>query len=135
VLGLHPVQPLGALRRHQERAGLRGECGQPIGRPPPDQRSVAAAVEQLGGQLADRLHGDEPRRAVGSPVHESLVDQGLQRLQEIDVARPRRDDLVQGRHGRSAREDREDGEDPARRLVEQVVAPQQRAAERLLPGR
>ena len=133
VLGLQPVEPVGALRRHQQRARAR-----------PDSRAsrtaarrqtagpVAAGVEQLAGQLAHDLQRREPLRsrprragpAPGRPARSRRRADRRRRARGATSSRASR--------RRPAGEDGERGEHPAGRLVEQVVAPQQRAAQGLL---
>ena len=97
--------------------------------------AVAAGLQELAGELPHHLQRREPVGAVGTGPHQPLVDQRLDGLRAVDVGRRRGHDLFQRVQGGPAGEDGEGGERAAGRLVEQVVAPQQGAAQGLLAAR
>src|SRR5436853_7264718 len=80
-------------------------------------------VEPLGGVLADRLEHPEPLARV---ANEAFVDKRLQRV-ELSIS-----DLLVSFERAAAAEDGDPGKEPPLGLVEQLVAPFDRGAERLL---
>src|SRR6266536_2737958 len=78
VLGLQPVEPDGGARGAQLGLGELPELEEIRGAPAPDVLRVAALVEPLERELADRLQ--HPEAAVRE-ADEALVDQRLQCVQ------------------------------------------------------
>ena len=107
-------------------AGAVGELEQPVGLAPPQGVLLTRSVESLPCELADRLEHPEALLAVrvGAAADEALVEQRRQRV-EIRVA-----DRFGGVEGAAAAEDGEPGEQLLLVVVEQVVAPGDRRAQR-----
>ena len=90
------------------------------------------------GVLADRLEELEPRLAVDtvSPAEEALVDERRERVQDEPVLELLRDADELGRLEREpADEDGRARKEGPRRRIEELVAPVDRAAQRLVAGR
>ena len=107
--------------------GMRVALSQPV--------PLTALLRLLDGVLADRLEHREPRLALDpfGLANEALLGQRRQSVEGIAaLAAADALDLVQPR---AADEHREASEELAVGLLEQVVAPRDRAAQGLLPSR
>ncbi len=113
---------LDRLVRHPE--GLR-ELEKEPGVPPPKLSFVARLAEPLRRKLSDRL---EHPVALVRETEEALLDERLHGV-EVGIRH-----LLRGRESAAAGEDREAGEQPLLVPVEEVVAPLDRRAQRLLAG-
>ena len=100
-----------------------------------DELDLAVGLELLGGVRPDRVEQPEARLAVGDllDLDQALVDERHQAVEDVAAELGRRpaDRLRRGEVA-AAREDRQPVEQPPAAVVEQVVAPGDRAAERLL---
>ena len=116
---------LDSSRPEQVRVRLLGEC-QKVRRVAPAQLvALARLLEPLGRILADRLQHPE---AFARVAEEALVDERLERVQ-VGLR-----DLLSGLERAAAAEDRESREQVSFPVVEQVVAPGDRRAQRPLAG-
>ena len=131
VQSREPEAPLGAQQVRPRLLGQRQEAPRVA---VAYRLRVGAGGELLQRELADRLEHDGARPgAVLLLADQALVDQRLQSLQHVDAqlvaAADRLDVLQLG----APREHREAREQAPPRLVEQIVAPRDRAPQRLLP--
>ncbi len=96
---------------------------------------LAAFGGQFPGQLPDDLRHQEARfRFAGCAPDQAVIAQLLQRRQNLG-AQVRAADRLDLGEARAAGEDRKAAEQAARRGPQQVVAPEDRRAQGLLPGR
>src|SRR5207253_6544806 len=101
-----------------------------------DRRRFATLYQRVGGELGNRMqHQDAWRIEIRKPAEETLVGELIESLDNItaDIFGWATDrlNLLQARAAREHREAREQAAFP---LVEQVVAPLNRPAQRLLPA-
>ena len=89
----------------------------------PERVALAALVEPLGRELADRL---EHHEALAAAAEQALVDERLEQV-EVGVA-----DRLGGLRRHAAREDGEPAEQLLLLGVEQLLAPRDRRVERAL---
>src|SRR5262245_16392284 len=103
-----------------------------------DRRALVASVEHLRGELPDRLEEREPRGLAVEVLRadEALIGERREAVEHVDAEVLRRPGGRLRRHGvEAATEHGEPIEQPARARVEELVAPGDRAAQRLLPLR
>src|SRR5262249_27863461 len=123
VIGLEPLQPRRLLGAPQTGLGALREPEEPASVPPLDLAGVARRAEPLARQVPDRLQHPE---AHAGPPDEALADERLQPTHAHPHDPP-------GRLERAAAgEDREAREEPPLRLVEELVRPLDRRAQRPL---
>ena len=104
-----------------------------------DQLDLAVGLQPLGGVRPDRVQEPEARLAVGRllDLDQALVDERHEPVEDVaaDLRRPaRRSPRPRRGRSRSAKTDSRSSRQRAA-VVEQVVAPGDRAAQRLLAGR
>jgi len=134
---IEAIEPVLLSGTHQLRLRIEGQRQEVILVPPADRVGLVALGELLEPVLPDRLEHLEARLAlVGrEDAQEALVDEGRQAVDDVDAEFAVR---VADRGGafdrRAADEDREAPEERALGLVEEVVAPVDRAAKGPLPA-
>ena len=136
VLVVEPRQPGGRVRARQRGGGLLGQGQVPGGVPLPGRPGFGVGLQFLAAELADRLQHAHPRSArprrgdrhpqqvAGHQAGQAVQHRGLggaHRLHRVQRA-------AAGEHAQVP-------EQPLFRLVEQLVAPCDRVAHGLLPGR
>src|SRR5262249_41025439 len=126
-----PLQAIEALGLARGGGGEREEVG---GVPLLDSRGLAARLQHLQGVLADRLQHPEARLGIRADLlQQALRDQRAHAVEYVDAERAVRvADVLGSLEGAAADEDRETPEQRLLLGVEQVVAPGDRASERLL---
>jgi hypothetical protein len=123
VLSLEPVEPLGRVRA-RVRLGLLRQLEEVLGVAAAQLSGLARCVEPLVRILADRLQ--HPETLAVADADEALVDERLQHVQ-VGVAHG-----LGGLERTASGEDREPGEQPLLVFPEELVAPLNCRAERLL---
>ena len=135
---LQPVQPRTLLGTEELRLGLLHEAGEELAMAKRDDGGVRSRREPLATVFPDRLEHPEPGLAGRGFVdpQQALVDERRQALEEVEP------ELRAGSHTavadfrlEPADEDRDPREERLLDRVEEVVAPVDRAAQRLLAGR
>ena len=133
MLQLQAVQPGALVGSREVRGGAPGEVEEPGSEPATNLRGLGAAVEHLAGELADRLEHREPRLGRVEHPEQALVRQLADRVDEVVAGHPVGPaDRLGRREVDPAPEDRQALQQPPPRLVEDVVAPRDGAAQRLL---
>ena len=131
---LQQVQPGPAAGAREAGPGLLGQPQIDGGVPPGQLLRLAAFRGQLPGQLPDDLQHEEARfRFAGRAPDQAVIAQLLQRRQGFG-AQVRAADRLDLREARAAGENRKAAEQAARRGPQQIVAPEDRRAQGLLPG-
>ena len=139
VIVLDAVQPDGAVLGRQMGHGGLGVVGEVLGVPSPDRKGLPVGLQPLEGERADRLQHHEPRVGVlGVLAQEALVDEARQAVEHVEGGAPARLRPADGLGGlelEAAHEHGDRGEEALDGRVQEVVAPGDRAAQRLLPRR
>ena len=128
LVGAHDLAPRDSSASGSEELDVPVAQRRPIGR---------SSTGLLHGVLADRLEHREARLAVRRPPtwrSEALVDQRRERVEHV-AARSAAADRLDGLEAGAADEDRQPAKSDRSGVVEQVVAPGDGAAQRLLPLR
>ena len=139
MLGLETVEPGAGLRSHQVRLGLLGKCQEVFGMATLEGGQLTAGLQLLKGVLPDRLQHREARLALGGLLRaeEALFDQRAHAIEDVGfrilgVGEGRVVHSFPSTEGESADEDRQATEQSLLGLGQEVVAPGDRGAERLL---
>ena len=139
MLELEPVEPAPLVAAGQLAARPRSASATYQSRwRRPDEVGLAARLELLRGELADRVEQPEPRLAVGRllDLDQALVDERHEAVDDVAAElRGRAADGLGRLEVAAAGEDGQAVEEPPPAVVEQVVAPGDRAAQRLLARR
>ena len=135
VLELQAIEPAPLVGPGQLGGRLRDERHVPVAMAGADEVGLTVGLEPFRRVLPDRVQEPEARLAVGRllDLHEALVDQRHQPVEDVatDLGRRTADRLGRGEVAPGG-EDRQPIEQPLPAVVEQVIAPGDRAAERLL---
>ena len=136
MVELEPVEPLLPVRAEQLGSGslrqrLIGRRVTVFGR-----LGVAALLQPVGGVLADHLQHEQARFfEIGHPPQQALIGELVEAREHIDAEILRAAHSLDLFETRAACEHRESLEQSLQRFIQQVVAPGDRARERLLPSR
>ncbi len=135
VLELEPVDPAPLCRTRQLPRRPFHERHVPLAMAVADQVSLAVGLESFRGVFTDRVEQPEARLAVGCllDLDQALVDERHQAVEDLhaDLGRWPADRFGRGEVAATG-EDRQPVEQSLAAIVEQVVAPGDRSAQRLL---
>ena len=137
VVLLEPVKPLFSPWTKEMRLRLLRQRDEGLQMAIANQVGFATFLEQLHGEIANRLqHQEAWLIEVGKAAQQALICQLIERVDDIPA------DILRGAADRfelfqvaPTSEDRQARQQPAVAGAEHVVAPENCAAERLLPGR
>ncbi len=135
VVAFQSIEPGSLVRTGQMRSGPFGEREERRGMPVADVVALATRLEHLARELRDGVEHHEAR-LVGRVVdaQQALVDERRQPIEHVEAqVRTRAAHGLGGLEVAAAAEHREPVHEAPATLVEQVVAPGDRPAERLLP--
>src|SRR5207244_2568195 len=134
VVALESSQELGSTRATQVRVELLGEIAEVRGVPPPELVESAPLDQPFESVLANGLQEGEACIAVRqlALLHEALVDQGRQVVEDIRAGAA---DRLGPAECPAAAENRQAAEEALLARGEEVVAPIDRFAKRLLADR
>ena len=135
VLELQAIEPASLVGPGQLGGRLRDERHVPVAMAGADEVGLTVGLEPFRGVLPDRVEEPEPGLAGGGllDLDQALVDERHQPVEDVaaDLGRRTADRLGRGEVAPGG-EDRQPVEQPLPAVVEQVVAPGDRAAQRLL---